>query len=416
MSQQRKRVVVIGSGGREAALAWALSREADVIVTPGRAGIPGSVNTLPEELEADLFVVGPETPLVDGLADRLRAQGKLVLGPGARGAQLEGSKAYMKDVLYCANVPTADYGVYSDIGLATGFIDSRPWDCSVVKTSGLAAGKGVTVTASRQEAIEDARAKLSGEAFGDAGRTVVIERGHIGPELSVIALLDGTEGGIQLFPSSRDYKRLLDGDKGPMTGGMGAYAPVADRPKQRYLHELFVRIVHELRRRNIDYRGFMYLGMMLTDTGPIVLEINVRHGDPEAEVVLPLTKPGLLKCFMQAAAGQLTGQMEFTYGAAVTVALAAAGYPDSAKVAEQKGKLIHGLNKAADQAETLGATIFHAGTKHSADGWYEVDGGRVIYVTGTGQTVEQARSNAYQVISLIAWSGIQYRGDIAAIG
>ncbi|HZQ84363.1 MAG TPA: phosphoribosylamine--glycine ligase, partial [Acidimicrobiales bacterium] len=213
------RVVVVGGGGREHALAHVLARTADVIATPGNPGIAGSVATPPEELDADLFVVGPEAPLVDGLADRLRAQGKRVFGPGADGAALEGSKAWMKQLVSDAGVPTAEHGTFDDADAAADFLRSLapPY---VVKTDGLAAGKGVLVTETLAEAVDDVRAKLSGASFGDAGRRVVVEEGMRGPELSVLAVCDGTDA--VLLPSAQDFKRAFDGDTGPNTGGMGA--------------------------------------------------------------------------------------------------------------------------------------------------------------------------------------------------
>ena len=217
------RVCVVGSGGREHALAHVLGRYHDVVVTPGNPGIPGSVATSPEEVGADLFVIGPEAPLVDGLADRLRAAGRLVFGPGADGARLEGSKAWMKDVLVDAGVPTAAHGTFTDEVEALAFLDTMG-DLFVVKTDGLAAGKGVVVTTDRAEAIDAVRAYLSGEAFGDAGRTLVIEEGLTGPELAVLAVCDGTDA-VALAPA-QDFKRLGDANAGPNTGGMGAYSPV----------------------------------------------------------------------------------------------------------------------------------------------------------------------------------------------
>ena len=253
-------VCVVGSGGREHALADVLSRTADVVVTPGNAGIPGSVDTPPEQVDADLFVIGPEVPLVDGLADRLRAKGRRVFGPGADGARLEGSKAWMKQVLADAGVPTARHGSFSDVDAACGYLDTMapPF---VVKTDGLAAGKGVVVTESLTEARNAVGDYLSGQAFGDAGRTVVIEEGMVGPELSVLAVCDGTRA-VALAPA-QDFKRIGDGDTGPNTGGMGAYSPVpmvgAD-----VLGDVMDRFVAptlaHLRSLGIDYRGVLYAG------------------------------------------------------------------------------------------------------------------------------------------------------------
>src|SRR5438067_2030371 len=299
------RVCVVGSGGREHALAHVLARTADVVVTPGNPGIPGSTATPPEEVHADLYVIGPEAPLVDGLADRLQERGRLVFGPGADGARLEGSKAWMKEVLVQAGVPTARHGTFDEVGSAFEFLKSLPGPY-VVKTDGLAAGKGVLVTESLDEAAEDVRSKLSGDAFGDAGRTVVIEEGLLGPELSVLAVCDGTRA-VALAPA-QDFKRAHDGDRGPNTGGMGAYSPVpsvGDALVGEVLDRFVQPTLAALRRLGIDYRGTLYAGLMLTPDGPKLLEYNVRFGDPEAQVVLPRLSTDLSELLVAAADGDL---------------------------------------------------------------------------------------------------------------
>src|SRR5215210_1712672 len=291
------RVLVVGSGGREAALAEVLGRTADeVVVTPGNPGIPGSTGPgpEPEEIDADLVVIGPELPLVAGLADRLRARGRLVLGPGADGARLEGSKAWMKDLLHAAEVPTARSGAFTEPRPAIDFMRSLP-PPYVVKTDGLAAGKGVLVTSDLAEAEDDVRAKLAGLSFGAAGRTVVIEEGFVGPELSVLALCDG-ERAVPLAPA-RDHKRVGDGDTGPNTGGMGAFSPVPgvdDAVVGEVMERAVLPTLAALRRHQVDYRGVLYAGLMLTQEGPRVIEFNVRFGDPEAEVVLPRLRSDLV--------------------------------------------------------------------------------------------------------------------------
>ncbi|MEO9181465.1 MAG: phosphoribosylamine--glycine ligase, partial [Acidimicrobiales bacterium] len=266
------RCVVIGSGAREHALAWALAKSADVTVTPGNPGIAAHgiacVATPATELEADLFVIGPDQQVVDGLADELRAQGKAVVGPGADGARLEGSKAYMKEFLESAGVPTAAFGVFNDEVSAFEFLKTMtpPY---VVKTDGLAAGKGVLVTYDVGEAENDIRNKLSGHVFAGAGRTVVIEEGLDGPECSLMVLCDGTN--VTTLASSQDFKRVGDGDSGANTGGMGAYAPMSsmDAAHINEIMEIIVApTVRELLRRDIDYRGVLYAGIMLTSEGP----------------------------------------------------------------------------------------------------------------------------------------------------
>ncbi len=400
------KVCVVGSGGREHALSVALARTADVVVTPGSAGIPRSTAAAPEEVDADLFVVGPETPLVDGLADRLRAQGKLVFGPGADGARLEGSKAWMKEVLRDAGVPTAGYGTFTELEPALAFLGTLPgrW---VVKTDGLAAGKGVLVTGSYDEAAADVRAKLSGEAFGDAGRRVVIEEWLDGPELSLLCVCDGQRA-VALAPA-QDFKRLADGDAGPNTGGMGAYSPVP-LAGPAVVAEVLERAVEPtlaaLRARGVDYRGVLYAGIMLTADGPKVLEYNVRFGDPEAQVVFPRYAGDLAALLAEAAAGHLVTEPQFDDRAAVTVVLAAEGYPRNPRT----GDVIEGL----DKADALpGVSVFRAGVARDAAGRLVTAGGRVLNVTGMGTDVTAARATAYDAVSAISWPGMQYRTDIA---
>jgi phosphoribosylamine--glycine ligase len=406
------RVCVVGSGGREHALAHTLGRDpgVDVVVTPGNPGIPGSTPTPPEHLDADLFVVGPEAPLVDGLADRLRAAGGLVFGPGADGARLEGSKAWMKQVLVEAGVPTAAHGVFDDAAAARRFLRTLPGPY-VVKTDGLAAGKGVLVTPSLEEAAADVEAKLSGRAFGAAGRRVVIEEALDGPELSVLCVCDGTRA-VPLAPA-QDFKRAGDGDTGPNTGGMGAYSPVPVAGPE-VVAEVLERAVEPtlaaLRRRAIDYRGVLYCGLMLTADGPKVLEYNVRFGDPEAQAVLPRLAPGtdLAGLLAQAAAGRLVDEPAFVPDAAVTVVLATEGYP----AAPRSGDAIHGLPEAA---AVPGVTVFCAGVARGPDGVTLVtSGGRVLAVTALGRDLGEARRRAYEAAGRISWPGIHYRHDIAA--
>ena len=402
-------VCVVGSGGREHALAAALSRTADVVVTPGNPGIPGSVPTRPEELAADLYVIGPEVPLVEGLAGRLRARGALVFGPGADGARLEGSKAWMKEVLAAAGLPTAAHRAFGpdDVEMAIAFLRTLP-GLYVVKTDGLAAGKGVLVTESLDEAIADVREKLAGRAFGEAGRTVVIEEGMSGPEVSLLCLCDGRRA-VPL-ESAQDYKRIGDGDTGPNTGGMGAYSPVpaVDAAEgERLADTLVAPTLHELRRRGIDYRGVLYAGLMLTPDGPKVLEYNVRFGDPETQVVLPRWTGDVAAVLAACAAGSLREQPTFAAESAVTVVCATEGYPQ----APRTGDVIAGLD---DAAAVSGAQVFCASVAAGEDGRLVTAGGRVLTVTGLGPTVADARARAYDAVGRISWPGMQARADIAA--
>ena len=401
------RVCVVGSGGREHALGVALGRTADVVVTPGNPGIPGSTPQPPEEVDADLYVIGPETPLVDGLADRLRAAGKLVFGPGADGAHLEGSKAWMKEVLQEAGVPTAAYGAFTELEPALAFLRSLtgPW---VVKTDGLAAGKGVLVTDSFDEAAADVAAKLSGAAFGDAGRRVVIEEWLDGPELSLLCVCDGHRA-VALAPA-QDFKRLSDGDAGPNTGGMGAYSPVpfvGPDVVTDVLERALQPTLAALTALGIDYRGALYAGLMLTAEGPKLVEYNVRFGDPEAQVVFPRYSGDLAALLAEAAAGRIETEPEFDRRAAVTVVLAAEGYP----LDPRAGDVIEGLEKADSLPDV---TVFRAGVAREGDQWVTA-GGRVLNVTGMGDDVGAARATAYDAVSAISWPGMHYRTDIASV-
>lgn len=392
------KVVVVGKGAREHTLAVALGRTAEVVVTPGGPGIPGSDSTDPRKLEADVFVIGPEKELVEGWADDLRAQNKLVLGPGADGAKLEGSKIWMKELLREAGVPTASFGAFwpDHRQEAERFLRSMapPW---AIKTDYLAAGKGVLVTSELDQAIADVRAKLQKGA-------IVIEEGLIGRELSFFALCWGS--GYIFLPSAQDYKRLLNGDKGPNTSGTGAYSPVPNAPG----HEIFGPIVDatlkELRRRGIDYRGILYGGVMLTADGVKVLEYNVRFGDPETQVTLPRIEGDLAELFRCVAAGQAVEEVT-TRDACVTVVLASEGYPTEPKT----GDVINGI----EWAEAIdGVTVYHAGTARDDRERLVTAGGRVLSVTAQAETIPKARALAYQAVRRIHFHGMQYRSDIAA--
>jgi phosphoribosylamine--glycine ligase len=410
------KVCVVGSGGREHALALALARTADVVVTPGNPGMAGRspdgfsvsvTDASPESVDAGLVVIGPEQPLVEGLADRLRADGRLVLGPGADGAALEGSKAFMKQLLAEARVPTARFGVFDDAAEARAFLRELPgpW---VVKTDGLAAGKGVLVTDSMGEAEADVAAKLSGDAFGDAGRTVVVEEGLCGVECSLLALCDGRR--VVPLPVAQDYKRVADGDEGPNTGGMGAYSPVPavdDATVDRVLDESVEPLVAALRRRGVDYRGVLYAGLMLTADGPKVLEFNVRFGDPETQVVLPRVDEDLTALLAEAAAGRLRTDPRAAALSSVCVVLAASGYP----VAPRTGDVIEGV---AEAGEVPGVTVLHAGTALDADGRLVTAGGRVLGVRAVAGDLSTARRRAYEATGRIDWPGKTFRSDVAA--
>ncbi len=414
------RVCVVGSGAREHALAHVLARTADVVVTPGNAGMAPPITVADdvsvEEIEADLYVIGPEAPLVAGLADSLRGAGKTVLGPGADGALLEGSKAFMKEVLQAAAVPTARFATFDALESAAAFdyLETLPgpW---VIKTDGLAAGKGVLVARTVEEARADVTAKLSGSSFGEAGRTVVIEEGLDGEECSLLVLCDGTRA-VPLVPA-QDFKRIGDGDLGPNTGGMGAYAPMSRVRRDdvdRIMDTAVLPLVEELRRRGIDYRGVLYAGLMLTAEGPKVIEYNVRFGDPEAQVVIPLLESDVAALLHATASGDLgsVGPPSFSRQSAVSVVLASAGYPEQPRT----GDPIEGLLKSGQSVAVVeGATVYHAGTRrHGTGGPFYTAGGRVLCVTALAPTLAEARRRAYEAAAPIEWEGMQMRHDIAS--
>ena len=403
------RVCVIGTGGREHALALALQRTTDVVVCPGNAGMEAlgitCISRPPETLDADLFVVGPEQPLVEGLADSLRSAGHLVFGPGQAGARLEGSKAWMKEVLAGAGVPTAAHGVFDAPGPAVEFLRSLPppW---VVKTDGLAAGKGVLVTDDLETACADVESKLRGVSFGAAGRRVVIEEGLRGSELSLMAVCDGKRAFA--LAAAQDFKRAFDRDEGPNTGGMGAFSPVP-AVDEELVSDVMDRAVtptlEALADLGVDYRGVLYAGLMLTRDGPKVLEFNVRFGDPETQVVLPRWQGDVAEVLAAAADGRLdsVGSPRFTSNAAVCVVLASEGYPAS----QRTGDAIEGL-ESWRQEPTL--QLYSAGV---ADGLLTA-GGRVLGITGTAPTISEARERAYRAVDRVSFSGMRYRSDIAA--
>lgn len=419
-----ERICVVGAGGREHALAATLARSAEVLVVPGSPGMRLARRTHSIEVadldargvDADLFVIGPEVPLVEGLADELRAQGKLVLGPGRDGARLEGSKAFMKELTEEAAIPTARYGAFVDVDNARAFIEGLG-PLVVVKTDGLAAGKGVLVTATRDEAIADVEAKLAGRAFGDAGRRVIIEEGLVGVECSLLALCDGDDA----YPLAiaQDYKRALDGDLGPNTGGMGAYAPVpfVDEALRDSLVDQTIRPMQKaLSARGIDYRGVLYAGLMLTEDGPFVLEYNVRFGDPEAQVLLPLLGEDAASLLHACASGRLgewvrRAPVAKSAQASLCVVLCATGYPTAPK----KGAAISGLGDDGQLAEPIeGVVVYHAGTARAPDdGPFVVNGGRVLAVSATASSLDQARALAYEAVDRIEFDGMGYRTDIA---
>ncbi len=411
------RVLLLGGGGREHALGAALATSgADLRSAPGNPGLadlgqclPGVAITDPEAVAdaaegCDLVVVGPEAPLAAGVVDELARRGIPALGPTKAAARLESSKWYAKQVMQGAGVATAPAAAFDDLQAAIAHLRSvaPPY---VVKADGLAAGKGVVVTRDLTEAEAWAGRCLDGD-FGAAGRIVVIEEFLAGPEVSVFALCSGTSA-VPLAPA-RDYKRLGDGDTGPNTGGMGSYSPVADLPAglvDDAVTTVIQPVLAHLAAAGTPYLGFLYVGLVLTDDGPQVLEFNCRLGDPEAQVVLPRLSDDFAALALGCARGEpLPASLRWRPGAAVNVVLAAPGYPE----APRRGLAIEGVEKAA---EVPGASVLHAGTAR-ADGALVTAGGRVLNVVGAGADVATARERAYEAAVLIEFEGRQFRSDI----
>jgi phosphoribosylamine---glycine ligase len=415
------RILVVGGGGREHALCWALRREnpeADLYCAPGNPGTADLATNLPiaaDDLDRladaadmhgiDLTVIGPEVPLARGLADRLRAEGRVVFGPGAAAAQLEASKAFSKEVMAAAGVPTAASRTFQELGPALAYVDRHP-EPLVVKASGLAAGKGAIVCLSRGEAAAAVRSMLGERAFGEAGATVVIEAFLEGEEISVLAVTDGRD--VELLPVSQDHKRLLEGDAGPNTGGMGAYSPVAVATPallDRARREVLFPTLEEMQRRRTPFSGVLYAGLMVDREGmPWVVEFNCRLGDPETQVVLPLVSRGLTDAFWRVARGEGVGPIGRQAGrSSVTTVLASRGYPDR----PAQGAAIRIPDELPD-----GVTVFHAGTTRSADGVLRVGGGRVLNVTAVAASFQEAQRLSREAADAIEFDGKIFRRDI----
>ena len=417
-------VLVIGSGGREHALAWKAAQSSSVtkvFVAPGNAGtateakleniaisagdIPALVNFAKDNKVA-LTIVGPEQPLVDGVVDAFQAEGLMIFGPSAKAAQLEGSKSFTKDFLARNNIPTGSYQNFTEIEPALAYVREQGAPI-VVKADGLAAGKGVIVAMTLAEAEDAIQDMLAGNAFGDAGHRVVIEEFLEGEEASFIVMVDGKN--VLAFATSQDHKRAYNGDQGPNTGGMGAYSPapvVTPEIHQRAMNEVIMPTVEGMAREGAPYTGFLYAGLMIdTDGIPKVIEYNCRFGDPETQPIMMRLKSDLVELCMMACRGELDkATIDFDPRPAVGVVMAAAKYPAS----YPKGDIISGLdtNKASDRK------IFHAGTAEK-DGAIVTAGGRVLCATALGANVTKAQQAAYELLQQISWQGVEYRTDIA---
>lgn len=415
------KVLVIGSGGREHALAWKIARSpriSRVYVAPGNAGTAledgvynVALNSVDELLafaqaeQIELTVVGPEAPLSQGVVDAFRAAGLKIFGPTKAAAQLESSKDFAKAFMKRHAIPTAEYMTFSDATLAHAYIDQRGAPI-VIKADGLAAGKGVVVAMSLDEAHAAIDMMLSDNKLGDAGARVVVEDFLSGEEASFIVMVDGTK--VLPLASSQDHKRLLDGDQGPNTGGMGAYSPapvVTPAIHAKAMREVIMPTVHGMAKDGIPYSGFLYAGLMISDDGAIkVLEFNCRMGDPETQPIMFRLKSDFVDLLEAAVDGSLDKiEAEWDRRVALGVVLAAANYPDSPR----KGDVIQGLAKACDDAH-----VFHAGTMANEAGQVLTNGGRVLCVTALGDSVKMAQKRAYEVVDQVRFDGMQYRSDI----
>jgi phosphoribosylamine--glycine ligase len=417
------KILVIGSGGREHALAWKLAqspRVTKLFCAPGNAGIADLAECVPipatdinalaafaAEHKIDLTIVGPEAPLCAGIVDVFQARGLRIFGPNRRAAQLEGSKVFCKQFLLKYNVPTAPAAIFYDADAARAHL-RKVGAPIVVKADGLAAGKGVIVASSVEEAERAVAEIMEEKVFGAAGAHIVIEECLRGEELSVMALVDGQS--FRTLAPAQDHKRALDGDCGPNTGGMGAYSPtpILDGKLDAHVADIFQRTLAGLQAEGIEYRGVLYAGLMITERGPQVLEFNCRFGDPETQVVLPRLESDLMDAVEATIDGSL-GRLPLAWKpeAAVCVVMAAGGYPGP----YERGQPIAGLKQAAKSDSVC---VFHAGTRRNDDGRTVTDGGRVLGVTGLGSTIEGAARRAYEAVEQIHFDGAHFRRDIAA--
>ncbi|MBS1720021.1 MAG: phosphoribosylamine--glycine ligase [Armatimonadetes bacterium] len=406
------RILVVGSGGREHALAWKLAQEHEVHAAPGNPGIAqvatchpvGDVVTLACELAVDLVVVGPEDPLIDGLADRLRAAGITTFGPSAAAARLEGSKAFSKDLMNRAGVPTAHFATFTDAERAKDYVRQMTMQGRgvVVKASGAALGKGVVVCSDEDEAMLAVESMLVQGSLGAAGREIVIEERLVGYEMSILAVCSGTE--FACFPPVQDYKRVFDGDQGPNTGGMGTYSPlphVSGELATRAAEEVIRPILRTMSDDGTPFTGLLFAGILVQDGIPYCLEYNVRFGDPETQTLMVRLGDGLGETLLNAANGHPFALPEITVPAAVTVVVASPGYP---------GSYPKGLPITIGDLPA-GVQVFHAGTA-LVEGQLVTNGGRVVAVSATGANLMDARTKALAAAAAVQFEGAHFRRDI----
>lgn len=417
------KVLVIGSGGREHALLWKLSQSpsvTDVYVVPGNDGMSDVASLIPIKgnediidfarlMQVDLTVAGPETVLTEGLADEFEKRGMAFFGPSKAAARIEGSKGFAKALMKKYGIPTAAYETFDDEEKAIAYLKANDTYPIVIKADGLASGKGVIIAQSEEEAIDTLKDMLEGHTFSGAGRSVVIEEFMEGEEASMLCFCDGAN--VVPMISAQDHKRIFDFDKGPNTGGMGAYAPAPVMTKEM-CEEVNVRIlrpiVAAMKKEGYPFKGCLYAGLMITSEGPKVVEFNCRFGDPETEAVLPLFDGDLARVMLDCVHGTLSDEaVVWKKACAVDVVLASEGYPAS----HSSGEVISGI----EDAQKAGCLVFHAGTVKK-NGQYVVNGGRVLNVVALADTLAEAKAKAYEGVSRISWRGMQYRHDIADKG
>jgi phosphoribosylamine--glycine ligase len=416
------RILVVGGGGREHAIVWALKKSEkvkDIYCAPGNAGIAQLAECVPipvsdfdelirfaKDASIDLVFVGPDDPLADGIVDAFEAAGIQAYGPRKNAAEIEGSKIFMKNLLRKYEIPTAKYETFTDYETASAYLREQSAPI-VIKADGLAAGKGVTVAATLEEAEQALRDMMVDKVFGQAGSQIVIEECLVGQEMSILAFVDGET--VRAMVPAQDHKPIFDGDKGPNTGGMGTYTPLP-HIDQAIIDESIQNIIIPTAKAMVSegrpFRGVLFAGLMITQDGPKTIEFNARMGDPETQVVLPRLQTDLIDIVLASMNGNLDQlDIQWSDEAAVCVVVASEGYPAS----YPKGRVITGLA----EAEAQGALIFHAGTAEK-DGQFVTNGGRVLGIVGRGRDIAEARARAYEAVSVIDFEGKQNRTDIAA--